>query len=183
MKPHTINHFAWIAAACVALAVWNVAQAQPLLNGQRSAGQNAQGGPALRAAGSIDGSALDAAGVRRLQGDGQGNVVAGSSGAYSTASGAQGARSTRFKRQDDGSVAASRQGRLTTANGGTADRSASYTRQADGSASAERSTSATNAHTGVSYEGSTSWTKGSGLSHSGSCKDAAGHTVTCGSAR
>jgi hypothetical protein len=183
MKHPTMNHFGWIAAACVALAAWNVAQAQPLLNGQRTAGQNAQGGPAARAAGSINGSALDAAGSRRLVGDGQGNVAAGSSGAYTTDSGAQGARSTRFKRNDDGSASAKRQGNLTTANGSTAARDASYTRNADGSASAERSTSATNANTGVTYDGSATWTKGEGISRSGSCKDASGKTVTCGSQR
>jgi hypothetical protein len=155
MKTHTMNYFGWIAVACVAVTAWNVAQAQTVWTGQRAIGQTAQG-----------------------------NVVAGSGGAYRTASGAQGARSARFKRSDDGSVDASRQAKATTANGSTAERSASFTRSADGSsASAERSTTATNANTGVIYDGSTTWTKGSGLSRSGSCKDAAGNTVTCGSAR
>lgn len=115
--------------------------------------------------------------------NGQRHVVAGGAGSYSTAAGGQGSRSTRFKRQADGSIDASRQGSVTTANGGSADRDTSYTRNADGSASAERSTSATNARTGVSYDGSTRWTQGQGLTRSGTCTDAAGHTVTCGSAR
>jgi hypothetical protein len=175
--------FTTITFVAVAGFAWQMAQAQPIVNGQRVTGQTAQGGPALRAVGSVNGSHVDAAGQRRLAGDGQGNVAAAGGGSYSTAAGGQGARSTRFKRQDDGSVDASRQGSLTTANGGTAARDASYTRNADGGASAERNTSATNARTGVSYDGSTTWTKGQGLSRSGSCTDASGNTVTCGSAR
>ena len=55
---------------------------------------------------------------------------------------------------------------------------------ADGStASATRNTTATNANTGVSYDGSTTWTKGSGFSRSGSCTDSGGNTVTCGTQR
>ena len=182
---NTMNHTRILVTSGFALlgAAWQVAHAQPVVNGQRTASQTAQGGPALRAYGSTSGSHLDAAGGRRLVGDGQGNVAAAGAGSYSTAAGGQGSRSTRFKRQDDGSIDASRQGSVTTANGGSADRDTSYTRNADGSASAERSTSATNARTGVSYDGSTRWTKGEGLTRSGTCKDAAGNTVTCGSAR
>lgn len=179
-----MNHFKTIAVACVAIAGFSalVAQAEPLLNGKRIVNETAAGGLSARAAGSIQSSTLDAAGQRRVFGDGQGNVAGTRSGAFTTAGGAEGARSLRFKRSDDGSVNASSQGSVNGANG-SADRSASYTRNADGSASGERSTTATNANTGVTLDASTTYTKGSGFSRSASCKDAAGNTVTCGSAR
>lgn len=146
--------FTTVAFVALAGFAWQLAQAQPLVNGQR-----------------------------RVTSDGQGNGTAVGGGRFEAANGAQGQRGARVKRSADGSVNADAQGSLTTANGGTAERDAHYTRNADGSASASRSTSATNARTGVSYDGSTTWTKGQGLSRSGSCKDASGNTVTCGSAR
>jgi hypothetical protein len=113
-----------------------------------------------------------------------GNVAATSSGAFTTTNGAEGARSLRFKRSDDGSVDASGQ-RHVSGDNGSAKRSTSYTRDADGNASGERSTTATNANTGATVDASTTYTKGSGsgLGRSASCKDAAGNSVTCGSAR
>ena len=93
------------------------------------------------------------AGQRGVVSDGQGNVDAGAAGA------------------------------ITTANGSRAQRTSRVTRSADGTASAERNTSATNANTGVTFDGSTTYTKGSGVSRSASCRDANGNTVTCGSGR
>jgi hypothetical protein len=82
--------------------------------------------------------------------DGQGNLKAGSASGFTTASGGQGARTTQF------------------------------TRSADGTASGERNATATNASTGVTFDGTATYTKGSGVSRSASCTDAAGNTVTCG---
>jgi hypothetical protein len=146
--------FAAVAFVALAGFAWQTAQAQPQVNGQR-----------------------------RVTSDGQGNGTAVGAGRFEAANGAQGQRSGRVKRNADGSVDAHAQGSLTTANGGTAARDAQFTRNADGSASASRNTSATNARTGVSVDGSTTWTKGQGLSRSATCTDAAGNTVTCGAAR
>jgi hypothetical protein len=119
---------------------------------------------------------------RGLVADGQGNVNAGSAGAFNTSNG-QGLRTSKFQRSSDGSINASSQGNASGANG-SASSNSSYTRSADGSsASGSRNTSATNSNTGVSYDGSTTYTKGSGFSRSGSCTDLSGNTVTCGSAR
>jgi hypothetical protein len=119
---------------------------------------------------------------RGLVADGQGIVNAGSAGAFNTANG-QGLRTSKFQRSSDGSINASSQANANGTNG-SASSSSSFTRSADGSsASGSRNTSVTNANTGVSYDGSTTYTKGSGFSRSGSCTDASGNTVTCGSAR
>jgi hypothetical protein len=122
------------------------------------------------------------AGQRGLVADGQGNVNAGSAGAFNTANG-QGLRTSKVQRSSDGSINASTNGSASGTNG-SANSSSSFTRSADGSsASGSRNTSATNSNTGVTYDGSTTYTKGSGFSRSGSCTDASGNTVTCGSAR
>jgi hypothetical protein len=111
--------------------------------------------PMLRArsAGAFNGANVDAAGARCVFADGQGNVNANANSAITTANGSSGASSKRF------------------------------TRNADGSASGERSSTATNANTGVTWNGSTTYTKGEGVSRSGGCTDAAGNTVACGAAR
>lgn len=140
--------------AALALATGLAAQAEPLLQGKRIVTDTAQGGLAVRSAGAVQSGKLDAAGQRRLVTDGQGNVSASGSGAFETASGLQGTRSARFTRSADGS-----------------------------GASGQRSTSVTNTNTGVTFDGSTTATQGSGVSRSASCKDAAGNTVACGSAR
>lgn len=112
--------------------------------------------PVLRArsAGTFNGNNVDAAGARRVITDGSGNVNARSSSAVTTANGSTGSTSKRFTRNAD-----------------------------DGTASGERNTTATNANTGVTYNGSTTYTKGEGVSRSGGCTDASGNSVTCGSAR
>lgn len=119
----------------------------------------------------------------RIVGDGNGHGIAQRGGTFTTANGAQGGRSQRLVRTEDGAVNASSRAGVSGDNGSAAS-SKTVTRSADGSsASAERNTSATNNNTGVTYDGSTTWAKGSGVSRSGSCKDSAGNTVTCGSQR
>ena len=119
----------------------------------------------------------------RVNGDGSGHGIAQRGGTFTAANGAQGGRTQRLVRTEDGAVdAASRAG--VSGDNGSAASTRSFTRSADGStASAARSTTATNANTGVTYDGSSSWTKGSGFSRSGSCTDSAGNTVTCGAQR
>jgi hypothetical protein len=138
-------------------------------------------GLAARSAAALRGS-NGAAGRRGgIQADGQGNAVGGRQRAVATESGAAGASSRGFRRSSDGSLNAGSQANARGANGGTAQTSSSFSRSADGTASGERSTSVTNANTGVTYDGSASYDKESGFSRSGSCRDASGTTVSCGS--
>jgi hypothetical protein len=119
----------------------------------------------------------------RIHGDGNGHGIAQRGGTFTAANGAEGARSQRLVRGEDGALRATSRAGVSGDNGSAAS-SKTYTRSADGSnASAERNTTATNSQTGVTYDGTTTWTKGSGLSRSGSCKDSAGNTVTCGARR
>jgi hypothetical protein len=119
----------------------------------------------------------------RINGDGSGHGIAQRGGTFTTANGAEGGRSQRLVRGEDGAVRATSRAGVSGDNGSAAS-SKTYTRSADGStASAERNTTATNNNTGVTYDGQTTWTKGSGLSRSRSCKDSAGNTVTCGAQR
>lgn len=125
-----------------------------------------------------------AAGQRRIHGDGSGNVHGAAGSGFNTAAGGQGLRTRSFERNADGSVDARNQASMSTANGGSAERSGSFTRSADGSsASGARSTTVNNAPTGVTFDGQTTYTKGSGFSRSASCTDAAGNTVACGANR
>jgi hypothetical protein len=150
-----MRHLKTAATVCVAIAgfIALTAQAEPVVHARRALDTTAAGGVAARSAGSYNGSNIDAAGQRRLRADGQGNVNASASSA------------------------------LSTVNGSTASRTARFSRSADGTASGQRSSTATNADTGVTWNGSTTYTQGSGVSRSGGCTDAAGNTVTCGSAR
>jgi hypothetical protein len=94
-----------------------------------------------------------AGGRRGIATDGQGNVDAAAGSGFVTANGVRGQRSVR------------------------------YTRSSDGTASAERNTTATNPNTGVTFDGSTTYTKGSGASRNASCTDASGNAVNCGKSR
>lgn len=150
-----MRHLDTVATICVAIASFVAlsAQAEPVVHGRRALDTTASGAAAARSAGSYHGHNVNAAGSRRVLSDGEGNVDARANSAFTTANGSSGSTSKRF------------------------------TRNADGTASGERSTTATNAHTGVTYDGAATYTKGEGVSRSGSCTDASGNTVTCGSAR
>jgi hypothetical protein len=160
-----MRYTVYLAILCVAVAAYAVqtAQAEPLAAGARF---NARGEHAA------------AAGQRGLVADGNGGVAAGSAGGFSTDAGGQGYRTRGFQRSADGSATASGHAE---ASGpiGSASRDGSYTRNGDGTAYGERNTSVTNARTGVTWDGSTTWSKGSGFSHSRSCTDAAGNAVSC----
>lgn len=171
-------------AACLALVMLAAtpAHAEDVVRAAGRAAGSAQGPWAGRSAFTAHGDHLSAAGQRRFAADDQGNASAVSGSGLRTTAGGQGLRTRSFNRSADGSVAAHNQASATTAHGGSASSQSSLTRYADGSASGERGTTLTNADTGVTFDGSTSYTKGSGFSRSASCKDAAG-SVSCGSAR
>lgn len=121
------------------------------------------------------------------------NVTGANGGTY---------KGTNSYTRSDGSVQATHQASATGPNGGTYDTTKSYTR--DGSAyTVNKQTSATNAKggsyqgstgkangtlahdtrlvnaSGASYTGQTSYTKGQGITHSGTCKDADGNVIAC----
>lgn len=146
---NTLHRFTSIALACTACALYTVAQAEPVVDARGVAARSAEGGLALHSNRSALGSRGAAAGQRGLVVDSQGNANASASSGFTTASGAQGLRS------------------------------GSFTRSADGSASGERSTTLTNPNTGVSFDGSSTYTQGSGVSRSASCTDGAGNSVSC----
>jgi len=136
----------------------------------------------LRSNFAAHGSHGAAAGQNGVVADGQGNATGAARSGFTTAPGGQGLRWAQFNRTSDGAVNASGQATASGTNG-SAERSGSFTRSADGSASGERSTTLTNTNTGTTFDGSASYTKGSGITRSASCKDAAGNTVACGSSR
>jgi hypothetical protein len=175
-----MKHRTSVAAVFAAVVFSNlsVAQADPGLHARVRGATTIEGGYAARSTASAHGEHGAAAGRRGIVADGQGNVKGAASGAFTTQSGVQGARNARINRSSDGSATASGQASVSGASG-SADRSGSYTRNADGTASGERGTTVTNANTGVTFDAATTYNKGSGVSRSASCKDAAGNSVTC----
>lgn len=169
--PATVNKQLWRAALCGAITAAGVAspaaRAEPALGGQRQALRLEQGAAAARS-----GVAVGA----------QGQVHATSQGGFTSAGGAHGRRSASLQRGADGSLDAQRSASATGPRGNSAEASGSATRAAGGSsASAERNAHLSNAGTGNSLDASLQFAKGSGLSRSVSCQDAAGNTVSCGS--
>lgn len=67
---------------------------------------------------------------------------------------------------------------FSTDAGGQGLRTRSFNRSSDGSVSAQSQGHATTAN-GTTFDGSTTYTKGSGFSRSASCRDAAGNAVSC----
>lgn len=171
------------AVAAVLAGLSTAASADHGVSVNRHAASVGQSGQAVRLGVSGDSALGSFGGRRNVVADGQGNAAASTASGFTTAAGGQGARLGQASRTADGGFNASTQAGVTTADGGSAERSGSYARSADGSsASGQRSTTVTNANTGVTYDGSTTYAKGSGISRSGSCKDASGQTMTCGSA-
>ena len=123
-----------------------------------------------------------------------GGYVLGAGGGYA-------ARKGSTVRNSDGSLAHNASASGSNANGAF-DTSGQFNRNADGSYAGARSTTASGANgsysgttqyangsgnhatdytakNGDTYTGDTSWTKGQGVSHTGTCKDAAGNVITC----
>jgi hypothetical protein len=146
----------------------------------RGVASKPNGGNTAYASGAAHGSRGTFRGVRAASGDGQGNAWGTGGSAFSTSSGAQGARGATFERSADGTVSANARSGASGVNG-SYERSGSFNKSADGNASGTRNTTVNNANTGVTMNGSTTYTKGEGVSRTASCKDASGNSVTCGS--
>ncbi|MDG2525281.1 hypothetical protein P6166_07935 [Stenotrophomonas sp. HITSZ_GD] len=112
-----------------------------------------------------------------LVGDRQGNVHGGSSAAVVGAAGGQAQRQGSFSRQADGSAAHAGSFSAQGAQGGTLASSGNIARDADGQLDGSRSTTATGRN-GGSYVGATQVADGH-VTHTGSCRTAAGETIAC----
>jgi hypothetical protein len=105
------------------------------------------------------------------------NAQAASGGAFAGPNGAKGMRASQTTVNADGS--ASRTGGFATSGTqGTVQSSGSATRTADGVVSGERTTSATGAQGGT-YNASTTYQSGQGVTRTATCSNAAGDTVAC----
>ena len=171
--------FMTVAGMAIATVAAPLAHADPAFGARRVAAETSSGGLVGRTAVGARGNYGTFRGLRGFGADGEGNVAAAGASGFATASGGQGWRSADFNRSAEGTVTANGAASASGANW-SADRNGSYTKNADGTASGQRSATATNANTGVTFDASTTYAKGAGVTRSGSCKDAAGTTVTCG---
>ena len=137
-------------------------------------------------AGGITGSAAHAVrgpnggamlGGRAVVTDGSGNAAGGSAQAIQGPNGAAGARASGVTRSADGSVERQSGGAASGAAGSASSRG-SMQKNADGTVSGSRDTGA-QAASGATYDGSTTYDQGSGVSHTGTCTNAAGDVVAC----
>lgn len=113
---------------------------------------------------------------RAFQTDGAGNGTVASGGAYRGPNGAQGAWTGTTSRLADGTV--THQSAMAASGAkGSVESSGGFTRTDEG-VTQSRTTTAIGAN-GASYQGSTSYDKETGLTHSGSCTNAAGASVSC----
>ncbi|MDG4596908.1 MAG: hypothetical protein P9F75_14675 [Candidatus Contendobacter sp.] len=115
--------------------------------------------------------------------DNQGNFVSGHEGAATIkdSSGnikAQGVRAGKTTGKV-GSGAQHQSGMAAQGTQGTVKSTGSFSTDGAGGASGSRSTSAQSSTTDASYQGSTSYQKGSGATHTSTCTNAAGQTVSC----
>lgn len=135
----------------------------------------ARGSHGAFVAGSHNGNAhVRGWGVRQ---NADGSTTAARGGAFRLNNGAKGVRGATTTVNPDGS-ATRRSGFAATGSKGTITSEGSGTHAADGSISGTRNTGITAAN-GNSYSGTTSYDPATGLTHSGSCRDAAGNTISC----
>lgn len=114
---------------------------------------------------------------RRTHVDEEGNVVTGRGALLRGAEGGKAVRASRTVRSPDGSLNREA-GFAASGSQGTIKSQGNLTRSADGDVNAQRQTSATGTQ-GNTYQGSTTYSKGEGFEHTGSCADAAGNTIDC----
>ncbi len=114
---------------------------------------------------------------RTSQSDGNGNASTRSGTAFRTRNGGTGTRTGSTSRNADGSL--SHQGEITAsgARGGSIQSEGGFTRNAN-DVNTRRSTTATSPN-GTTYQGSTTYDKENGISHSATCTDSTGNTVAC----
>ncbi|MEI7036837.1 hypothetical protein [Fulvimonas yonginensis] len=153
-------------------------------------------------AGGVSGPDGRAVGGRRTTVGNDGTIARRSGYVVQGANGGTMQGGRRVQRGPDGTLQAGYAASGQRADGGSYSRSGSRTRTADGERMASRQTLASGARgsyqgsttraggtlshdssisgaTGNSYQGQTSYTRGEGLSHTGTCTDAQGHTFDC----
>lgn len=109
--------------------------------------------------------------------DGQGNVAGGSTRAIRGPQGGVGVRAGGFTRSSDGTVQ-HQSGAAMAGKNGYAVTSGSVSKDSQGNVSGRRDTSVTS-KSGAQYDGSTTYSSSTGISHAGTCYDANGNVVTC----
>ena len=153
--------------------------------------------------GAADASAAGRVHGRSVTGDGAGDVTARRGSAAVGPNGGTYRRGAKTTYNADGSIRHDAGFKAVGPNGSTAQSRGSFTKNADGTYSGQRNTEARGAnggsydgstqyangsgsHTtnatganGNTYDGETSWTRGEGVTHSGSCHDAAGNAIEC----
>lgn len=109
--------------------------------------------------------------------DGAGNGVATSGGQVQTATGGLASRRGKTTRTADGAV---QHDSSASASGdrGNINSQGSATRAADGTITQSRTTQASDAN-GNNYNGATSYSKDTGVTHTGTCTDASGNSIPC----
>jgi hypothetical protein len=164
-----------VAAVCCLLASEAYARGVVYARGVR---RNVSGGVTARSGTAFRGpSGGEAARGRSVVTDGQGNATKTSGAAYRGPNGTTANRSSTATVANDGSATRNSSASASGAKG-SVQTSAGYQRNGDGTASSTRNTTATGSN-GNTYQGNTTWTKGSGAQHTGTCKDSAGNVITC----
>lgn len=134
-----------------------------------------KGADGVFAAGSHNGNGfVRGRGVRQ---NADGSTTAASGGAIRLNNGAAAVRGATTTVNPDGS-ASRRSGFAASGTKGTVTSQGSASRSADGYADGSRTTTATAAN-GNSYTGTTSYNSSTGLTHSGTCRDASGASIAC----
>lgn len=141
--------------------------------GHRNAAGGYSGGTVAGARGPNGGGYLRG---HRLTTDGNGNGTFKSGAAVRGPNGGEARRAGETTYGADGSVS-HQSGFSASGSRGSVDSSGSASRTVDGAAF-NRDTNATGAN-GNSYSGTTSYSKDTGLVHSGTCTDAAGNVIPC----
>jgi len=110
--------------------------------------------------------------------NGQGSATATGYGAYKGASGSNFNRKATTTVSKSGAV--SHQGTVdaTAKNGTSLDSSTSFSRTTPGNGTFDGNTKITGKN-GNTYQGSTTWSKGAGYQHTGTCKSASGAVIPC----
>lgn len=115
---------------------------------------------------------------RVVRSDDQGNVSKSKGGLVRTPNGGQGGRFSNTVRGADGSVQ-HQSGMKVSGEKGGVETSGGYQRDANGNLTQNRDTSITNAQTGNTYQGSTQYSKDTGVNHSATCFDGSGSEIVC----
>jgi hypothetical protein len=139
--------------------------------------KNAAGGVTSGGGRAIKGASGGYVGGHGVATDGQGNAAGGSAQAFKGPNGAMGARAGGFTRSADGSVQHKSGGAVSGAKG-TASSSGSMTKDAGGNVSGSRDTTAKST-SGATYDGSTTYDKDTGVTHTSTCTNASGELVPC----